>query len=292
MSSVGSKMDPAYTRPCLGVSPASSDSLSRVESGHGNTVIVGDTAGGYGAQQSTQHGTADACGSTKAGPGSSNAANKLDPSSNGLRWLVVISAALVLLEALWAIMAPSMVRLAPTALLVLGLIRPVWLLIRDDNDLDRSSTVGTTASGSTNVGPRDSNVTNRLDPCVDSAFDGHGSHGTHQRGIARTRATPGTGTAQDAAGSHNSDFLNELDPRHDSDLDGSKSIGGNKAHMSGGRGPAEVDTHDTARVPPSVFAAHHGEPVIAHDDHKHNRAGRHGSAPAMSGPEKYGSGTV
>jgi len=36
-----------------------------------------------------------------------------------------------------------------------------------------------------------------------------------------------------------------------------------------------LDVHDAARVPPSVFAAHHGEPEILHDDATHDRARRH-----------------
>jgi len=32
---------------------------------------------------------------------------------------------------------------------------------------------------------------------------------------------------------------------------------------------------DAAHVPPSVFAAHHGEPEILHDDHSHDRIRRH-----------------
>jgi len=32
---------------------------------------------------------------------------------------------------------------------------------------------------------------------------------------------------------------------------------------------------DAAKVLPSTFAAHHGEPEILHDDKTHNRAQRH-----------------
>jgi hypothetical protein len=35
------------------------------------------------------------------------------------------------------------------------------------------------------------------------------------------------------------------------------------------------DVRDAAQVPPSVFAAHQGEPQILHDDHEHDRARRH-----------------
>lgn len=51
---------------------------------------------------------------------------------------------------------------------------------------------------------------------------------------------------------------------------------------------SKADTHDTAKVLPSVFAEHHGDPVIEHDDHTHNRAGRHGKR----GSNDWGSGIV
>lgn len=35
------------------------------------------------------------------------------------------------------------------------------------------------------------------------------------------------------------------------------------------------DVRDASQVPPSVFAAHQGEPEILHNDHTHDRAGRH-----------------
>jgi len=35
------------------------------------------------------------------------------------------------------------------------------------------------------------------------------------------------------------------------------------------------DVHDAAQIPPSVFAAHHGEPEILHNDLTHDRARRH-----------------
>lgn len=40
---------------------------------------------------------------------------------------------------------------------------------------------------------------------------------------------------------------------------------------------------------PSVFAAHHGEPEIMHDDPHHDRAGRHSSSVADD-LRKYGAG--
>ncbi|KFZ02394.1 hypothetical protein V500_00234 [Pseudogymnoascus sp. VKM F-4518 (FW-2643)] len=56
-------------------------------------------------------------------------------------------------------------------------------------------------SQSTNAGPHDSNVANKIDPRVDSDLDGRG-----QRHVAGgTHATPGSGSAQNTAGPHNSD---------------------------------------------------------------------------------------
>jgi len=90
-------------------------------------------------------------------------------------------------------------------------------------------------SNSTNAGPHDSNVANKLDPRVDSDLDSTGNrHGASTRsgafGVSGSHATPGSGTAQNTAGPHNSDLLNKLDPRVDADLDGSKTYGGNKTH--------------------------------------------------------------
>ncbi|KAI9779808.1 MAG: hypothetical protein M1839_007121 [Geoglossum umbratile] len=135
-------------------------------------------------------------------------------------------------------------------------------------------------SRSTNASPLDSNVASKLGPRVDSDLDGRGKHST--------QATPGSGIAQ------------KTTSQHGSNSDGSKAYGGDATYspklqkglvgggkIVDGRDLSKVDTHDAAQVPPSVFAAHHGEPIIAHDDHQHNRAGRHGG-----GPDDYGSGIV
>ncbi|KAI9769353.1 MAG: hypothetical protein M1840_004054 [Geoglossum simile] len=136
---------------------------------------------------------------------------------------------------------------------------------------------------STNAGPYDSNVADKPGPRLDSDLDGCGDYATHQRGTAGTHATPGSSSVPNTAGPY------------ESGLDGSKSFThklhkgwvGSGDKTGSGRGLSKVDTHDAARVPPSVFAAHHGDPVIDHDDHQHNRAARHGS-----GPDDYGSGIV
>jgi len=91
---------------------------------------------------------------------------------------------------------------------------------------------GTTGglSTSTNAGPHDSNLANKLDPRVDSDLDGRGNRvGAPTGGIvgaSGSHATPGSGTAQNTAGPHNSDFANQIDPRVDSDMDGSRTAGG------------------------------------------------------------------
>jgi hypothetical protein len=164
---------------------------------HGNAGH--STTGGYGASHSTN---------TTAGPHDSNVANKLDP--------------------------------------------------RVDSDLDGSRNLGAAegntgysgshlgnnsgghtgftggVSHSTNAGPHDGNLGNKLDPRVDSDLDGRGNrHGAATGGIlgaSGSHATAGSGTAQNTAGPHNSDMLNKVDPRVDSNRDGSKTYGGNQTH--------------------------------------------------------------
>ncbi|KAG4429236.1 hypothetical protein IFR05_015285 [Cadophora sp. M221] len=127
---------------------------------------------------------------------------------------------------------------------------------RVDSDLDGSKRVGGTTgysgtqtgnhatghtgfqsgvSSSTNAGPHDSNMANKMDPRVDSDLDGKGNrHGANTGGVfgaSGSHATAGSGTAQNTAGPHNSDMLNKLDPRVDSDRDGSKTYGGNATHQ-------------------------------------------------------------
>jgi len=94
-------------------------------------------------------------------------------------------------------------------------------------------TPGTTGgiSHSTNAGPHDSNIANKVDPRVDSDLDGRGNRtGADKGGVfgaSGSHATAGSGTAQNTAGPHNSDLLNKIDPRVDSDRDGS---GGSRTH--------------------------------------------------------------
>jgi hypothetical protein len=99
-----------------------------------------------------------------------------------------------------------------------------------------TSTTGTTGgiSHSTNNGPHNSKLANKVDPRVDSDLDGRGNRHGHTTGgllgASGSHATPGSGTAQNTAGPHNSDLMNKIDPRVDADLDGSKTFGGNKTH--------------------------------------------------------------
>lgn len=131
-----------------------------------------------------------------------------------------------------------------------------------------TSGIGSTgAHHSTNAGPHNSNIMNKVDPRVDSDMDNRndptsrtggygtqenygakganpmpGSSGHHTTGHTTTgtgyagdssyssSATPGSGNAASTAGPHNSNLLNKLDPRVDSNLDGSKTVGGDKTH--------------------------------------------------------------
>jgi hypothetical protein len=96
------------------------------------------------------------------------------------------------------------------------------------------STYGTT--GSTNAGPHNSNVANKMDPRVDSDLDGRATH--HNTGYNTTGTTTGTttgattgaatggyGTGSANNGPHNSRMMNKLDPRVDSDRDGRNAFG-------------------------------------------------------------------
>lgn len=92
-------------------------------------------------------------------------------------------------------------------------------------------TTGTTGglSSSSNAGPHNSNIANKVDPRVDSDLDGRGNRvGASTGGITGahgSHATPGSGTAQNTAGPHNTDFVNKIDPTVDSDMDGSRTAG-------------------------------------------------------------------
>lgn len=82
---------------------------------------------------------------------------------------------------------------------------------------------------STNAGPHDSNLANKMDPRVDSDMDNRARHqhmGT-TTGVPAGSSYASTGTTEQygTAGPHKSDLMNKLDPRVDSDLDGSRTVG-------------------------------------------------------------------
>ncbi|MCJ1248662.1 hypothetical protein MMC30_005880 [Trapelia coarctata] len=136
-----------------------------------------------------------------------------------------------------------------------------------------------------------------------------GALGASGRGDYDNSTTTGTGSAigsgrDTTAGPHNSNLMNKLDPRVDSDRDGKNALGGTNTYGSSNTGSRNTDTYgsrdtnigssihdgtqlDAAKHRPSEFAAVLGDPEIQHDDHTHNRSGRHGS---ISEHTKYGSG--
>jgi len=79
---------------------------------------------------------------------------------------------------------------------------------------------------SSNSGPHDSNLANKLDPRVDSDRDGanvgqYGYNSTHQGGLGGMGNThQGHTHGSTNAGPHDSNIANKLDPRVDSDRDG------------------------------------------------------------------------
>jgi hypothetical protein len=133
----------------------------------------------------------------------------------------------------------------------------------------QSSAVGAGAGyGSTNAGPHNSNMANKLDPRVDSDRDGSqnlgaasygpggavnsntNTFGTQQAGVGNGY---GAG-AQTTAGPHSSNLANKLDPRVDSDLDGSRNAGMAKT------GPGAA--YNASTGPASATAGHHGSNLL------------------------------
>lgn len=81
---------------------------------------------------------------------------------------------------------------------------------------------------STNAGPHDSNMANKVDPRIDSDMDNRARHqhmGTTGAPAGSSYASTGAGQTQGSVGPHKSNVLNKLDPRVDSDLDGSRTVG-------------------------------------------------------------------
>jgi len=181
----------------------------------GGTTGIGHTGhgttGGF-TGTGTGTGVTGTQGSTTAGPHNSNIVNKLDPTVDSD------------LDGSRNLGAASTQRTAGYGGTGVG------------NNI--GSNTGTTGgiSHSTNAGPHDSNLANKVDPRVDSDLSSTGNrHGASTTGgilgSSGTHATPGSGTAQNTAGPHNSDTLNKVDPRVDSDLSGGKTYGGNATHQ-------------------------------------------------------------
>jgi len=127
-----------------------------------------------------------------------------------------------------------------------------------------------THNTSTNAGPHDSNVANKLDPRVDSDRDGRGAHGTTMGG------THGTSTN---AGPHDSNAANKLDPRVDSDRDGRGAHGTthNTTSNTGG-------TNTLGKIP---MVDNHGHSTASHArTTPTSKSNLPGPAPNTAGPHK------
>jgi hypothetical protein len=98
-----------------------------------------------------------------------------------------------------------------------------------------SGLTGTGVGGgySTNEGPHNSNLANKLDPRVDSDRDGSRNMGLAKTGPGATY-NASTGPANATAGPHGSNLLNKLDPRVDSDASNNNVHGGVNAHTTHG----------------------------------------------------------
>ena len=125
--------------------------------------------------------------------------------------------------------------------------------------------------GSTNAGPHDSNVANKLDPRVDSDRDGragmgntHGKHG----------ATGGLGSSNYGstnAGPHDSNLANKADPRVDSDRDGRAGLGSTHNTTTSGTGLGSSNYGATNAGPHDSNLANKADPRV--DSDRDGRAG-------------------
>lgn len=180
---------------------------------------------------------------------------------------------------------------------------------------------GTThTAGSTNYGPHDSNIANKLDPRVDSDPN-RGTHGTHAgahtgtgaygsgtagstkygdlgthgaHGAHGTHGTTGTGSGN--YGPHNAPVLNKLDPRVDSDRDHraagttggygtSHTAGSTGAYASGTSGEAGYGTHTSGleRDQRAPYGSSTGTTGMAGHG-THGAHGTHGTQTSGTGP--------
>jgi len=141
-------------------------------------------------------------------------------------------------------------------------------------------------AGSTNHGPHDSNVANKLDPRVDSDRDGRqGHHGAS--GALGSSHTAGSTNH----GPHDSNVANKLDPRVDSDRDGRSThgnnhgIGNNKGTGIAG-GLSSATAGSTNHGPHSTNVGNKLDPQVDSDkDHRGGlAASASGPAPNTAGP--------
>ncbi|KAJ5177327.1 uncharacterized protein N7500_000026 [Penicillium coprophilum] len=240
----------------------------RVDSDRDNRAAHTD-ATGLGATHGTTHGTTPATGthssalgsgtthgttSTNAGPHDSNIANKADPRVDSDRDNRARHEGLT-----GAGTTHGTSGVTGTGA---GLGSTHGTTGTHSSTLGSGTTHGTT--GSTNAGPHDSNIANKLDPRVDSDRDNRArhegltgagtTHGTSGvagtgAGLGSTHGTTGThsstlgsgtthGTTSTNAGPHDSNIANKADPRVDSDRD-------NRARHEGLTGAGLGSTHST-----------------------------------------------
>jgi len=163
--------------------------------------------------------------------------------------------------------------------------------------------------GSTNAGPHDSNIANKLDPRVDSDRDGanvgqYGHNTTHQGGLGGVgSAQPGYGNNHSSgglggqgqnynssnSGPHDSNLANKLDPRVDSDNDG-QHPGQNQAQAYS-QGQAYGSTGGVGGVggghlgqTGGIGGSHHPHQQEGYGQGLSGNQGEYGSANTTSGP--------
>jgi len=163
-------------------------------------------------------------------------------------------------------------------------------------------------SASTNAGPHDSNMANKVDPRADSDRDNRAAYNTSS-GTANTAYGSGTGTGTGGygggstgtttttAGPHSSNLANKADPRVDSDRDNraayntssgtaNTAYGSGTGTGTGGYGGGSTGTTTTAG-PHSSNLANKVDPRV--DSDRDNRAAYNTSSGTAN--TAYGSGT-
>ncbi|RPA85682.1 hypothetical protein BJ508DRAFT_411688 [Ascobolus immersus RN42] len=266
-SNVANKLDPRVDsdRDGSGIGQGHSSSHTGRNAGLAGAGLAG--AGAYGAHHHNQ--------STNAGPHDSNMANKLDPRVDSDRDG----------------------RLGQNTH---GLGSNTH---GTSHGLGSSNTHGTHGSSmpgaygtSTNAGPHDSNVANKLDPRVDSDRDGRGiGHNTHDNShTGRNAGLAGAGLAgagaygahhhnqSTNAGPHNSNAANKLDPRVDSDLDGRGTHGAHGTHGTNTSAFGSQGTH-SSNVNSSATALGAGPGGLGLGQGTHGAHGMHGTHGAGNG---------